>query len=239
MLGHTLGDRMRNISLILALATLSSLTGCITSSVVQTAETAGKDNFQFTFEPGVMGIAASGTSTTLPSFNIAARYGIDERVDIGGRFGTNLLEVNAKFMVTEVSPDELQIAVAPHLGGFALSADGATAGIVWLRVPVLFDIPVGQSDVVIGPTGRLITLFGGDGGGSGAVTIFDLGTSVGYAARVGNRARIIPEVGFGYPIVGAAAAGGDSAFGAIGGGALFSFQVGIQLGGRPKTPDDG
>ncbi|MFK7929046.1 MAG: hypothetical protein AB8H79_12710 [Myxococcota bacterium] len=223
---------MRRIALPLILG----LTGCLTTGVLQTAETAGKDNLQFAFEPGVVGIAdGNGNAGVLPSFNVAARYGVSERTDIGGRFGTSLIELHVKTMFTEPNPDELQVAFAPHLGGFFASGGGGGAGLFWLKLPVLFDIPVGEHDLILGPGARVIgVLGGGGGGGSAGGGILLLGSSIGFGARIGERARLIPEFGIEYPIVGAAAAGGDGITGGLGGGAVFSFQLGVVLGGRSK-----
>jgi hypothetical protein len=213
-----------------ALLVLLTLPACLTSSIVQTAETAGKDNFQFSFEPGVIGAAGEGGTVALPSINLSARYGVSDRVDIGGRFGSSLLEASVKVMVTEPDADALQVSVAPHLGGFFVAGGGEGGGVFWFRVPVLFDIPVGEHDVVLGPTARIL----GVGTTEGTVGIFELGTSVGFAARVGNAARIIPEFGVSFPLAGAAAVGGETGSTTLGDGALFSFQIGIVLGGRPK-----
>ena len=205
------------------------LTGCLTSGVVQTAETAGKDTFQFAFEPGVVGAAGGGGSVVGPSINLSARYGISDKVDIGGRIGTTLIELSAKAMITEPNPDEVQVSIAPHIGGLAAGAGGEGGGLLWLRVPVLIDVPVGQSDIVLGPAVRTTTAFGGGSGG----LIIDMGSSIGYAARVGDRSRIIPEFGVSVPVVGSLSDGGGT--GTIGGGTLFSFQVGLVLGGRSRA----
>jgi len=222
---------------VVALSSLSlGLAGCLTTGVVQTAETSGQDNFQFAFEPGVTGVAASadggGGGVAGPSFNLSARYGVSDKVDIGGRFGTTLIELSVKAMVTEVNPDELQISIAPHVGGLAVGAGGEGGGFLWVRVPVLFDVPIGQSDLVIGPTARVTTLFGGGAGG----VFIDAGSSLGYAARVGDRSRIIPEIGFSIPLLAGAADGqGNSGAIGLGNGLLFSFQVGVVLGGRSRS----
>lgn len=221
---------------LLPLAALT-LTGCLASGVVQTAETAGKDSFQFAFEPGVFGATGGGAVSALPSINVSARYGVSDRFDIGGRFGTKLIEVQGKYMFTEPSPDDVQVAIAPHVGGLAIGGGGARAGIAWVKVPLLVDIPVGQSDVVLGPSTQVATVFGGDDSGSGGAAILFVGTSVGYAARVGERSRILPEFAIEYPVVGGGSVNGEGAVGSIGGGALFSFQVGILLGGRERVPN--
>ena len=223
----------RPSSLVLGLLCLP-LSGCLTAGVVQTAETAGKDNFQFAFEPGITGIAGGGSGGFLPSFNVAARYGVSDRVDIGGRIGTTLIEAQAKFMVTEPHPDELQVSIAPHLGGLAIGAGDTAGGILWVKLPVLLDIPVGSSDLVLGPGIRYVTVFGVDDTGSGGnAGLLLIGSSVGFAGRVGDRARIIPELGIDYVLAGGVS-GDGAGLQSLGDGITFSFQVGIVLGGRDR-----
>lgn len=223
----------------LSLLPLVGLSACLTSGVVQTAETVGKDNFQFAIEPGVVGVNdSSGDGIWYPSVNIAGRYGISDRFDLGGRIGSTLIEVQGKYMFTEPADDEIQISIAPHIGGLAVGSGGAGAGIFWVKSPILIDIPVGSSDLVIGPGPRLVGVAGGGGGESGIATVFGIGSSIGFAGRVGPRARIMPEFGFDVPIAAAAAASGEG--GSVGGlassGFTWTFQVGILLGGRPRVP---
>lgn len=221
----------------IALLSLIGLSACLTSGVVQTAETAGKDNFQFAIEPGVLGVeAGGGGGAFVPSINISGRYGVTDRFDLGGRIGSTLIEVQGKYMFTEPAEDEIQVSIAPHIGGLAAGGSGAAAGFFWIKSPVLIDIPVGSSDLVLGPGPRIVGVASGGGGDSAGGVIFGLGTSIGYAARVGERARIMPEFAFDVPIVAAGAAGGETASvgGLAGNGFVWTFQVGVLLGGRPR-----
>jgi hypothetical protein len=220
---------MTSRALALAIAAMLGLTGCPSIQSVQTAETVGEGNFQFAIEPGVIGVAGGGTGGVLPTINLSARYGITDRFDLGGRFGTSLIELHVKYMFTDPSTADstVQAALAPQLGGVFIGGAGASAGYGWLTVPVLIDIPVGEHDFVIGPRAQVI--FVGAGGASGAV--LNVGSSVGFAAKVGKAARILPEFALVVPVF--AGAGGETAF--VGEGALFTVNVGILLGGRESA----
>jgi len=207
------------------------LSGCLTTGVVQTAETTGEGNFQFAIEPGVVGFAGGGDGLFGPSVNLSGRYGVSDRVDIGGRIGTTLIEGQVKVMLTEPDPDAVQVALAPHLGGLALGSDGEVAGLFWTKVPLLVDIPVGSSDLVLGPGIRIL----GAGIGGDFAGLMALSTSVGFAGRVGKRARLMPELGLEVPVFGAAGIDGASAVGFGAGGVTYTFQLGILLGGRDKA----
>lgn len=222
--------------LVLGTALVLGLTGCPSIQSVQTAETVGEGNFQFAVEPGVIGVAATDADfpVVVPTINLSARFGVSERVDIGGRFGTSLIELHGKFMFTDpLDPGAVHVAFAPQLGGIFLAAGGESVSYGWLNAPILVDVPVGDHDVVLGP--RVHTTFlGASGSGvSGGGAIVSVGSSVGFAARVGSNARVLPEFSLVVPVV--ATGGGESFF--LGEGAVYTFNVGILLGGRPLKGD--
>lgn len=100
-------------------------------------------------------------------------------------------------------------------------------------MPLLIDFPVGESAFVLGPRAQLIGVGGGDGGGSGGSgVILNAGSSFGYAARVGENVRLLPELAIVYPLVAGARGGGEGGTAFVGGGALFTFNFGILIGGR-------
>ena len=168
----------------------------------------------------------------MPTVNLSGRYGITDRFDLGGRFGTSLIELHGKVMFTDpADPEALQIAFAPQLGGIFVGAAGESAGYGWLNAPVLFDIPVGQHDIVVGP--RVHTTFAGGGGGGGV--LFSIGSSIGFAAKVGNTARILPELAVVVPLAGSISGGGTDF---LGGGVIYTVNLGILLGGRDHSASE-
>jgi hypothetical protein len=122
----------------------------------------------------------------------------------------------------------VQAAFAPQLGGLFFGGSGGGGGYGWLNLPMLIDVPVKRSAVVFGPRAHLV--FAG-GGGAGGV-IVSLGSSFAYAAQVGDKVRLIPELAIVVPTAGSVGGGGGGASAFLGGGALYTFNFGILVGGR-------
>jgi hypothetical protein len=109
-------------------------TGCFSIGVGQRAETLGKKGWEVGLEPSVIGVASLDGSHKLagqPKFQLAARYGILDRADVGLRLGTPYFGVTTKLQVTDVHahgvvvslgleagviPDETAAPVARHRG---------------------------------------------------------------------------------------------------------------------------
>lgn len=83
------------------------LAGCPSVQSVQTAKTAGQGNLEVGIEPGIIGVAGNGGGGFLPTVNASFRGGVSDRVDIGGRIGTSLIEVHGKFMFTDPQQDDI------------------------------------------------------------------------------------------------------------------------------------
>ena len=79
---------------------------------------------------------------------------------------------------------------------------------------------------------------GGDGsgtGGGGTVLVLNIGATAGYALKLGESFRVLPEIALLYPVVSTATAssGGSSVGGTgIGDGLLFQFTVALLFGGN-------
>ena len=215
------------------LPALLALAGCPSIQSVQTAKTVGEGNFEFAIEPGVLGAAGEGGGVVLPTFNLSARAGVSDRVDIGGRFGSSLIELHTKVMFTDPNEEGvLQAAFAPQLGGWALGGSDGLLGMAWLNLPVLLDVPVGKHAFVLGPRAHVLTVGGALTDGGASATIVSFGSSFAFAAQVGPKAKILPEFTLVVPALGAVRGGGQGASGLLGGAALFTFNLGIVLGGR-------
>jgi hypothetical protein len=220
-----------------ALALMGALvvggSGCSMIGVSQSAKTAGDDAVQVGLEPGAWGGAGEGGSAFFPGFNVALRYGISDRVDIGGRLGAGMPQITAKVMFTDPTVDGLQMSIAPMFGLFYMAAGGAGAGYVDVNVPVLIGLPAGKSEVVLGPRVHVQSVLGAAGGSSAGAGFLSAGTSIGYAAQIGEHFKIITEVTGEYPFFVFAAAGGDSASATTDFDGLFmNYGVAFVFGGR-------
>lgn len=226
----------RAIHLALSVATLF-LSGCATIGTVQTAETNGAGRFQGAIEPAYVGVVSAEGSGGLAYFNLSGRYGVSERVDIGGRLGTSGIELTAKFMLTD--PSDLSgpiVSIAPSAGGFFLTGGNASAGIFNVQVPVLIGFPVGEHQFILGPKFHSIFAGAGSRGDRGGVFIGSLGSSFGFSAKVGSQVRLLPEVAFVVPFIvsGATSDGGSETITRFADGAIVQVSFGILFGGRPS-----
>ncbi|TVQ88852.1 MAG: hypothetical protein EA397_16795 [Deltaproteobacteria bacterium] len=227
-----MGLRSMSLGAVLVFGALL-LAGCPSIQSVQTARTAGEGNFEGAFEPGLIGVSSGGESAFLPTLNVSARYGVTDKVDIGGRFGTSLLELHGKFMFTDPEQeDAVQAAFAPQLGGVAFGGGGGFGGYGWLTLPVLVDVPVKRHAFIFGPRAQVIMVGGGFTEGSGTGAVLNLGSSFGFSLRAGDKLRILPEFSAVVPAYAGIRTtdGGGGAF--IGQGMLFTFNLGIVIGGR-------
>ncbi|MBK7857073.1 MAG: hypothetical protein IPJ65_00355 [Archangiaceae bacterium] len=223
---------------------LASASGCLTTGSVQRAETLGKGGFEIGVEPGVFGLAVTNSSagagsTFLPAFNISGRFGIADRVDIGARIGSGLLEFNGKFMITDPANTSFALSLAPSVAGFILggSSSGggsALAGLLNFALPVLIGLRFGEHELVFGPRLNNVVIFAGGTGGSGSIYVFLPGVSAGFAIRATDFFEIMPEVSLAYPVAASAAvsngSGLNSAVAGLGNGLVLNFGVGFKFG---------
>jgi hypothetical protein len=219
-------------------------TGCVSVSHVQTADTLGAGKFQFAMEPGVGGAAVfsdvGGGSVFYPHVDLALRYGVSDSVDLGVRFGSSLVELQSKILLTSTQDLNKAISIAPSLTGFFFGSGDASVNYVNLSVPVLIGFKTkGGSEFVLGPRLSVANVSAGAGGEDASSTILSAGASVGYALRVSEGFRLMPEVGISIPFVGAADSSvGDSEVSAGFNGGFLQFKLGFLFGqGRPITPN--
>jgi hypothetical protein len=211
--------------------------GCIAGTSVQTAHPIGKGNIQVGVEPGIYGASANGSDGTvvLPAMNVAIRYGVTDRLDIGGRLGTGLYELTGKYQVNDPAA-ETPIAIAPSTSFFAFGTGTAGAGYWDFRMPVLFGFPAGRHELVVGPRVHNMLIAGGDRGLSGAANFTMLGGQAGFALRLGDNFQLLPEVSVEYPVLAIAGSYTDGASATdqlnVGDGTAFSFTLGFLLGGK-------
>lgn len=217
-------------------------TGCVSVSQVQTADTLGSGNFQFGIEPGVGGAAVisdetGGGSIYYPHVDLSARYGVSDSVDLGVRFGSSLVELQSKFLLTDSRDPSKAISLAPSVSGVFLgTGDDSSISYVNVALPLLVGFKTsGGSEFVIGPRITGTRLSGSALEEGAAVNILSVGGSVGYALRVTEGFRLMPEVGVSVPVLGEVnTTDSDSEVASGFGGGFVQFKLGFLFGGgRP------
>jgi len=215
---------------------------------VQTADTLGSGKFQFAIEPGMGGAAVfssdetstAGGSIYYPHVDLAARYGVTDSIDLGVRFGSSLVELQSKFLLSDVNNPDMVVSLAPSVMGVFIGSGDSGINYTNLALPVLVGFKTsGGSEFVLGP--RLVgtRISGGTDENGGAVNILSVGASVGYALRVTEGFRLMPEVGVSVPVVGEFnSSNTESEVGAGFGGGFVQFKLGFLFGGgRPINRD--
>ncbi|XXF77150.1 hypothetical protein P2318_29465 [Myxococcaceae bacterium GXIMD 01537] len=226
--------------LILSAAVLAMSSGCIAVGSMQTADTLGQGNFQFAVEPGVWGVAAIANDVegaVLPHVDFAARYGLTDTVDIGARFGSSLLEIQSKFLLTDPNDPGKAISLAPSIAGIFVGAGEGVGGYANVALPLLIGLKTGGgSEFVLGPRINNTIVFAGGDGNTGIGNSLSVGASVGYAARVGEGFRVMPEISMLVPLVQSISVNGESDAAAGFAGGLIQFKVGLLFGGGRRAP---
>jgi hypothetical protein len=226
------------LSLRLVLPLLPLLLGaCFSVGAYQTAHTVGADHFQCAVEPAFEGGSYEKSSVAVPRFDFDVRYGLTDRIDIGGGIGAKGLELAGKFQLTNPANRGFVVSLAPSAGGLAIggaSDDVALgAGLLTFTLPVLFGIGIGESsEVVIGHKVLDVVAFAGSDDGGGAANLVLWGGSLGFCLSLG-RFKLLPEVAVVTPLVGSVGNTDDGAVSKLlRSRAIFQFGLGFLFGGR-------
>lgn len=241
----------RGARLFLLSGPLWFATGCLSMGTVQTASTLGKGNFQISAEPGAYGLTLPNSSgpgyspEVVPHFDVAFRYGVNDRFDIGVRTGWSLIELQAKVLLTDPDAERLAISLAPTLGGtfgssqatLTMPATNITA--FNFSIPVLFGIKhFRANEFVVGPRINNMLFALRDGTGSAAIYVFGLGGTIGYSFAIGEIFRILPELGLSIPVASSSQVGAAAIAGSGLGNFLWQLKVGLMFGRAGKRPPD-
>ncbi|MEO0606174.1 MAG: hypothetical protein AAF211_32395 [Myxococcota bacterium] len=208
------------------------------STTMHRAQTLGQGNVEVSLEPGVSGLGLGGgdaevpvESVVVPTFWVSARYGVTDRFDIGGRIGSGFVEIHTNIMLTNPEAD-LRVSLAPYGTPLFFGLGSVGGGALFLNVPVLIGIPIGDSELTLGPGVRTSTFFAAGAGG----TIVEPSGSIGISAQLGDNFRLHPEFGIAYGAFGIGSAGeGAETISAVG-ASRFSFALGFQFGSPNRQP---
>ena len=229
-------NHLRAIALSFGVGFLA--TGCASLNAAQTANTMGHGGLQIGLEPAVEAFTGSnGLGTAYaPRVDLAVRYGITDSIDIGGKIGTSLVELDGKFQLTDPAKQSFVASLAPSIGGFVIGSDGSSTGAFTIKLPLLLGIGFGGHQLVIGPNIQDILVTASSGGDSGLANEFGVGGSIGVAFRLSDGFRLMPEFGVLVPLTGTASSNGDSTSAGIS-SAGFLWQAGLTfLFGSYKQP---
>jgi len=227
---------MKKLLPLLPALALVLLTGCPSFSTMGTARTLPKGKSQFFIAPGGMVLkdfqtdnAGLSESFGLPTVEFGGRYGVTDHVEVGGKVFPIGAELNAKFaLIRPETPAGLNLSVGPAASVYAFPSDQDTFTLAWFHLPLLVGFNVGGSELVIAPriSDLMVT-----GGGDSSNTVF-AGGSLGFAWKVADGFRILPEIAFTTPIYYAVEAGGTAVADTIDPrGAMVQFNVGFLMGG--------
>ncbi len=221
---------------------LAFLTGCPSFTTMGTARTLPEGTTQFYVASGGVQLrdfrSTSGTGSTLetiglPQFELGARHGVAESVEVGGKIWFLGAELNSKVQLHRSdTPDSgIDLALGPALSAYPFTAQDSSgkdvqAIFAWAHLPLLIGVNVpGGSQLVLGP--RISDLIAASGGNM--TNVFWAGGSLGYAWKIGPTFRILPEVSIAYPI--AASQGLQTTTDLAFKGAIVQGVVGFVFGG--------
>jgi len=222
--------------LIAFIPAFALVAGCPSFTTMGTARTIEQGKGQFYVAVGGISLTNFSTDSSgnaesigLPSFELGGRYGVRDGVEVGGKIFPIGAELNAKFaLVRPQEPSGLHVAIAPAISAYPFTAGDNTVVLAWLHLPVLLGLEVGGSELTISP--RLSDLLISNGPDS--VNTLFAGGSIGFAWKVSDGFRILPELSLATPVAYVVKSGSSTTSDQINPeGAIVQFNIGLLLGG--------
>jgi hypothetical protein len=218
---------MPSIARVLIWSALSVLlAGCPSVSTLGLARTLDKGKSQFFVAPEAVGFAMTSAGATTrfiaPQIEVGARYGVNDRVELGAKAWLVGAAVDGKFALMKSADMGSGMDVSVDVGAafLNLTANGTSTttsqSLLTLNVPLLVGFNLGGHQLVLGPKVVDMVTFG---------TAF-LGSSVGFAFKVSETFRLLPELSAVYPVL--ASAGGQPG---EPGGVWYQAALGFLFGG--------
>jgi hypothetical protein len=196
---------MKKVLPLLPALALVLLTGCPSFSTMGTARTLPKGKGQFFVAPGATVLQdfqqqddGSYQSFGLPSIEFGGRYGVTDRVEVGAKVWMVGVEIDSKFQLARSETPEagVDVALAPGISVYPFRSGDTDATYAYLHLPLLVGINAGGSQLVLGPRVSDLIIRGG----GQDLNVVMLGGSLGYAWKIGDGFRLLPEVSMAYPI---------------------------------------
>ena len=173
-----------NVRHALSFITLLLLSGCFQYGSVQTAATNGQGRFEGGLEPGIRTVLEKDDMAQVSNVTASLRYGVHDRVDVGLRLGQNAYDIHGKVMFTP--------AESPVLVSFAPAFFIDQYGNYAINAPALVGLRLKQHELTLGPR----ILLGADPVSLGLANgeKFAFGSSIGFAARLTQNFKLLPEL---------------------------------------------
>jgi hypothetical protein len=229
----------RIIAVFPLLVVLFFSAGCPSFSTMGTARTLPKSSFQVFVAPEVVvardwaiGSEEVEGTVTWAQFELGARYGITDSVELDAKLWELGFELGTKIQLYRSDSEDsgIDVAIEPGAGyltyGASAGESDATIGSLSLYLPVLLGVNVGGgSQIVLAPKVVDQIFFGS--GSSSTVNALWGGGSLGFAWKLGERFRIMPEVSVVYPLSTSIGNSSDVAFK----GMVLQGGIGLLFGG--------
>ena len=182
---------------VVALALGVSLTGCASYSNMGLARTLDKGRFQIAAAPAAVRNVGnySGAQNDALQWqgDLAARFGITDHTELGLKLWLGGGVIDSKFSLLRSDGNSgVDVAIDPGVG-IRFGSTVPWVGIV--QLPVLIGINFGGSQLVLAP--KLVDEISLGRQQTGHTLL--VGSSVGYALKLGEGFRIMPEVTVMYP----------------------------------------
>lgn len=190
---------MRFSTLALTLIGSTLLLGCPSVSSLTSARTLDEGQLQFVISPTISGVGTTGPEGTgvpmIPMAEGQFRYGITDNVELGGKLWLGGFAAHMKFGLVRSHEDSgFNLSLDPGLSYAGISVGGATAGAVYVYLPLLMGVRFGNGhEFTFGP--RVVPVLGGaftSNDGTSAYAVL-AGGSLGASFNLGAL-RLMPEV---------------------------------------------
>jgi hypothetical protein len=170
-----------------------------------TARTLPRGKGQFFVAPGAVVLrdfqrdtSGANDSVAFPSTEVGGRYGVTDRFELGAKAWSLGVEIDTKFQLARSeTPDAgVDLAVAPAISVYPFFAGDTDATYAYLHLPLLVGVNTRGGQLVLGP--RVSNLFVKGSGGN--INVVLLGGSLGYAWKIGDGFRLLPEASVAWPV---------------------------------------
>jgi hypothetical protein len=192
---------MKNsFGVVCGLLFISLLSGCLSTGGAQTASLVERGRVRLTYEPPGVSVTVSSTSGKyyFAPWGFSLKAGLAERFELGLRLGHSGVGLQPKVLLT-AKDSRWIVSCAPFVeGATLLIAESLNAG-----VPVYLGYRTTRGhEWVFAPRVQYFSgMFDPVNTGSRAVESYvSVGATMGFAAKVNESLRLMPEVGFLKPV---------------------------------------
>jgi hypothetical protein len=204
------------------------LTGCPSYSTMGLARPLRKGSMQTVVSPEAQGVA-SGLTVVWPQTELGVRYGVTDSFELGIKAWLFGLALEGKIGLLESPTMEsgVDLSFNPSASYMGIGWGFGGVNLITVSLPLLVGFNFGGNQLVLGP--KLVdhmVIAGGVG------NLLNVGLSLGYAIKLGDEFRLMPEISATTPIFGQA--GSAVGFGFVP-GAMVHVGIGIMFGGKYES----